>query len=269
MNIIKTIIRYLKLLKAFSIFSIQDQMAYPINFWLAIAMKFLRVGIVLIFFQAIYLKVNNISGWSFGDTVFIFATFSLVDFIANVTFARNFGLWFSRMVQNGKFDYQIIKPANLQFCTAFIVIDFMDMASIVPIGALYWYALSQMSVSVALSNAVIYLILLANAVIFIYALMLALAAINFWTIQSYGLWKFAQGIIWMSRYPSDIYSGAWKIAFNFILPIAFVATWPAKAFLGILSWQNTVYALVFTIIFFWLANRFWNYGLKYYSSASS
>lgn len=269
MNFLKTIYRYLKLLKAFSVFSIQDQMAYPLNFWLAIAMKFLRIAIVLIFFQAIYLKVNNISGWSFGDAIFIFATFSFVDFIANVTFARSFGLWFSRMLQNGKFDYQMIRPANLQFCTAFLIVDFMDLPSILPIAMLYWYALSQITVSATLLNILFYLVLVVNAVAFTYALMLALATINFWTIQSYGLWKFAQGIIWTARYPTDIYSGIWKILFNFVFPIAFIATWPAKAFSGILSWQNILYSLIFTAIFFWLANSFWNYGLKHYSSASS
>jgi len=269
MNFLNKIIRYLKLLKAFSIFSIQDQMAYPINFWLAIVMKFLRIGIVLIFFKAIYLKVNNISGWSFPDIVFIFATFSFVDFVANVTFARSFGLWFSRMLQNGKFDYQMIRPANLQFCTAFGIIDFMDLPSLVPIAILYWYAIGQMAAPIAFSNAVIYLVLVVNAIFFMYAFLLTLSTINFWTIQSYGLWKFAQGVIWTSRYPSDIYSGAWGIFFNFIFPIAFIATWPAKAFLGTLNWQNIIYALIFTAIFFWLANKFWNYGLKHYSSASS
>lgn len=269
MNLIKTIIRYLKLLKAFSIFSIQEQMAYPINFWLAILMKVLRVGIVLIFFKAIYLKVNNIAGWSFADVIFIFATFSFVDFIANVTFARSFGLWFSRMLQNGKFDYQIIKPANLQFCTAFGIIDFMDLASFAPIAVLYWYAISQIAAPIVLSNIILYLVLVASAIIFLYAFLLMLATINFWTIQSYGLWKFAQGVIWTSRYPTDIFFGVWRIAFSYIFPIAFIATWPAKAFFGVLSWQNIIYALIFTTIFFWFANRFWNYGVRHYSSASS
>lgn len=269
MNFLNKIYRYLKLLKAFSVFSIQDQMAYPINFWLAIVMKFLRIGIVLIFFKAIYLKVNNIAGWSFTDVIFIFATFSFVDFIANVTFARNFGLWFSRRLRSGSFDYQVIKPANLQFITAFSSIDFMDLPSIAPIAILYWYALSQITASVDLLNIIFYLVLVINAVVFTYALMLVLAAINFWTIQSYGLWKFAQGVIWTSRYPSDIYIGAWGLFFNYVFPIAFIATWPAKAFLGTLSWQNILYSLVFTAIFFWLANKFWNYGVKHYSSASS
>lgn len=269
MNFLNKIYRYLKLLKAFSIFSIQDQMAYPINFWLAIAMKFLRVGIVLIFFKAIYLKVNNIAGWNYSDVIFIFATFSFVDFIANVTFARSFGLWFSRLLQNGKFDYQIIRPANLQFCAAFGIIDFMDLASFAPIAILYWYAISQMAASIALPNIILYSVLLVNAIIFLYAFLLMLATINFWTIQSYGLWKFAQGIIWTSRYPTDIFFGVWRIAFSYVFPIAFIATWPAKAFLGILSWQNIIYALVFTAVFFLLANKFWNYGVKHYSSASS
>lgn len=269
LNFIKKIFRYLKLLKAFSIISLMDQMAYPANFWLAIITKTLRIAIILLFFKAVYLKVSNISGWGFGEALFIFATFSLIDFAVSVTFFRNFLFWFSKYLRNGFFDYRLAKPANLQFMTAFQAIDFMDLTTIVPTLLLYWYALNRMTAALSIANSALYFILLANAILFIYSFVLILATFNFWTIQSTGWGRFAAGILWMARYPTDIYSGVWKIAFNFIFPIAFIATWPAKAFLGILSWQNMIYALVFTVIFFWLANRFWNFGLKHYSSASS
>jgi ABC-2 type transport system permease protein len=249
--------------------NIQDQMAYPWNFWLAIIMKAARVGITVIFFKAIYLKVNNISGWNYADTIFIFATFSLIDFVSNTTFLRNFAYWFSDLLRNGEYDYRIIKPINLQFFTAFWVIDFMDLTTIVPIAILYWYAISQMSVIFSAANIALYFILVINAIIFLYSFALILATFNFWTVQSSGLGRFTQSIFYMARYPTDIYSGIFKTVFSFILPIAFIATWPAKAFLGTLNWQNIVYALIFTMVFFWLANRFWNYGLKHYSSASS
>lgn len=269
MNLIKTIKKYLKLLKAFSVVSIIDQMAYPINFWLAIATKALRVLIIVIFFKAIYLKVNNISGWDYGGALIVFATFSAVDFIANVTFARNFGAWFSRRLRNGAFDYQVIKPVNLQFYSAFFQIDFMDLASIFPIMVLYYYALININIVLSFASVITYFIMFTNALLFLYSFTLIIASINFWTIQSNGLWKFTQGVTWMAKYPTDIYFDAWNIIFNFILPVAFIATWPAKAFIGTLSWQNIIYALVFTMVFFLAANRFWNFGLKHYSSASS
>lgn len=269
MDLIKIIKKYLKVLNVFAVMNIQDQMAYPFNFWLAIIMKAVRVGITVIFFKAIYLKVNSISGWNYADTIFIFATFSFMDFASNVTFMRNFAYWFSELLRNGEYDYRIIKPINLQFFTGFWVIDFMDLTTIIPIVILYWYALSQISAIFSVANITLYFILVINAIVFLYSFALTLATLNFWTVQSSGLGRFMQSIFYMARYPTDIYSGVWKIAFNFIFPIAFIATWPAKAFLGILSWQNILYALVFTLIFFWLANRFWNFGLKHYSSASS
>lgn len=269
MDFFKKFIHYLELLKSFAVISLVDQMAYPINFWLAIATKVLRISIIVIFLKAIYLKVNNISGWDYGGSLIIFATFSMVDFLANVTFARNFSAWLSQRLRGGVFDYHIIKPVNLQFLTAFSVIDFMDITSILPILFLYYYGLSQLNIELTAVNFALYLVMIANALFFLYSFTLVLATINFWTIQSNGLWKFTQGLVWMAKYPTDIYFGIWKIFFNFIIPIAFIATWPAKAFLGILSWQNMAYSLAFTAIFFWTANKFWNYGLKHYSSASS
>ncbi len=244
-------------------------MAYPLNFWLAIATKALRITIIVIFFEAIYSNVSNISGWDLGGALIIFASFSVVDFLANLTFARNFSAWFSRRLRNGTFDYSVIKPVNLQFISAFLVIDLMDLTSILPISALYYYGLGHIEIALSAGNVIMYFIMLVNALFFMYSFTLILATINFWTIQANGLWKFTQGITWMAKYPTDIYSGAWKILFNFIFPIAFIATWPAKAFFGILSWQNIFYSIAFTAVFFYLANRFWNYGFRHYSSASS
>lgn len=269
MNFLKIIYRYLNILKALAIMNIQDQMAYPLNFWLAIIMKTVRIGIMVLFFKAIYLKVSNISGWNFAEIIFIFATFSLIDFISNVTFLRNFAYWFSELLRNGEYDYRIIKPINLQFYTAFWVIDIMDLTTIVPVIILYWYSISQMSIALSAINVILYFILMLNAIFLLYSFTLSLATLNFWTVQSSGLGRFMQSIFYISKYPTDIYFGVWKIIFNYILPVAFIVTWPAKAFLGTLSWQNMIYALVFTMVFFYLANKFWNYGLKHYSSASS
>ncbi|MBU3965461.1 ABC-2 family transporter protein, partial [Patescibacteria group bacterium] len=202
MNFVKKIIRYLKLLKAFSIISLMDQMAYPHNFWLAIITKTLRIAIIMLFFKAIYLKVNNISGWGFGEALFIFATFSLIDFIANVTFFRNFLFWFSKYLKNGFFDYRMVKPANLQFMTAFQQIDFMDLTTILPTLLLYWYALNRMTAVLSIVNSILYFVLLANAILFIYSFVLILSTFNFWTIRSTGWGRFAAGILWMARYPT-------------------------------------------------------------------
>lgn len=269
MNFIRKIIRYLKLLRSLAAINLIDQMAYPMNFWLAIATKALRIFIIIVFYKAIYAKVNDISGWNFGGAMIVFASFCMVDFLANVTFARNFGNWFSQRLRRGTFDYHVIKPVNLQFISALFLIDLMDLTSILPIGVLYYYALAQANIVLSAVNVIIYIIMLANALFFLYSFTLVLAAINFWTVQSRGLWRFTQGVTWMAKYPTDIYFGIWKIAFNFVFPIAFIATWPAKAFLGILSWQNIIYSLMFTLVFFILANRLWNFGLKHYSSASS
>ncbi len=269
MSFTKTIIRYLKLLKIFASMSLMDQMAYPHNFWLAIITKSARIGIIVIFFQALYLKVNNISGWSFGGTLFIFATFSLIDFVISVTFFRNFLWYLSRRMINGTFDYRIIRPVNLQFYTGFSEIDLMDFTTIAPTIILYWYALTKMNIAFSFVNYALYFVLLFNAIIFVYSLVLILGTLNFWTIQSTGLGRLAAGILWMTRYPTDIFSGVWRNIFTFVFPIVFIATWPAKAFFGILGWQNVVYSLVFTAVFFLLANKFWNFGLKHYASASS
>jgi ABC-type uncharacterized transport system permease subunit len=48
-----------------------------------------------------------------------------------------------------------------------------------------------------------------------------------------------------------------------------IAQIPSEELLGKLSWQYLIFALVFSILLLIVAIKFWKFGLKRYSSASS
>jgi ABC-2 type transport system permease protein len=56
---------------------------------------------------------------------------------------------------------------------------------------------------------------------------------------------------------------------TFIIPVAFVTTFPASALLGRLDSTTAWIGVLFAIVFFIASNRFWNFAIKHYSSASS
>jgi ABC-2 type transport system permease protein len=71
------------------------------------------------------------------------------------------------------------------------------------------------------------------------------------------------------RYPVTIYRGAVRALLTFVVPIAFVTTFPASALLGKIDLTTTVIGFVFAIGSFIASNRFWNFAITRYSSASS
>jgi ABC-type uncharacterized transport system permease subunit len=56
---------------------------------------------------------------------------------------------------------------------------------------------------------------------------------------------------------------------TFIIPVALVYTFPAKAIFGLLNPTTIITGICGLIIFYLLSLKFWHYALTKYSSASS
>jgi ABC-2 type transport system permease protein len=105
--------------------------------------------------------------------------------------------------------------------------------------------------------------------IFIFAVVLIIATVSFWTTQSYGMAKIFDNLLKVGRYPLDIFEGFWKVVFIYFLPLILIAQIPTQALLQTLSLKFIVFAFSVTGIFLFLALNFWRVGLKNYLSASS
>ncbi len=71
------------------------------------------------------------------------------------------------------------------------------------------------------------------------------------------------------RYPVTIYRGAVRVLLTFVVPIAFVTTFPASALLGRIDQATTLIGLALAVGLTVGSNRFWNFAVRHYSSASS
>jgi ABC-2 type transport system permease protein len=71
------------------------------------------------------------------------------------------------------------------------------------------------------------------------------------------------------RYPVTIYRSWVRALLTFVVPVAFVTTFPASALLGRLDQTTALIGIGFATAFFIVSNRFWNFAVSHYSSASS
>jgi ABC-2 type transport system permease protein len=71
------------------------------------------------------------------------------------------------------------------------------------------------------------------------------------------------------RFPVTIYGRWLRFVLTYIVPVAFLTTFPAATLLGKLSIGFVVASVVMAIALFYSSSRFWNYAIRFYSSASS
>ena len=102
------------------------------------------------------------------------------------------------------------------------------------------------------------------------SLITMLACISFWTVR-------AQGIIWgyynlfnIARLPADAFSGWFKVAFTFVIPMLLISNVPVK----VLIEKTTVPTEWVTLVsvgcaIFLCSELLWRYAVTKYTSASS
>jgi ABC-2 type transport system permease protein len=249
--------------------SLMRQMDYRLNFIFMITGKIIRIGLLFLFFKAIFLNVSRIGQWSYNQVLLLFATFHLVDFIISITFQRNLAFHLPQRIQSGELDTRMILPVNLLFFASFEDVDLIDFFSFLPTLGFLGYVLYRLDFAFTWTRLLFYMVLVVNALVFLYAVVLIIATISFWTIQSYGLARIFDNLLRVGRYPLDIFEGILRIMFIYILPLVLVAQVPAQALLHSLSPNFVALSFTAAICFLILALKFWRLGLKNYSSAST
>ena len=71
------------------------------------------------------------------------------------------------------------------------------------------------------------------------------------------------------RYPVDIYRRPIRLGLTYIIPLAFITTFPAAALVGKSSPTNVAAALVVAALSLVGTSAFWRYGLRHYTGASA
>ena len=261
--------RYVILLWLFIKIGLMSQMAYRSHFFVMIVGKVIRMGLLFFFFQAIFLKVDRIGHWNFDQVLLLFATFHLVDYLMSITFHRGLAFQLPNQIQSGELDARLLLPVNLLFFVSFEKIDVIDAFSFVPALGFLGYVLYRLEFAFSWFQVLIYILLLINALIFLFSLVLIIATLSFWTTQSGGLAKIFDNLLKIGRYPLDIFGDFWKLIFIYFLPLVLIAQVPSQALLLTLSPGFGLFAIGVTATLLVLALNFWRLGLRNYLSTST
>lgn len=260
--------RYVRLFARFALTSLQRDLEYRLNLVINILDSVFWLVISVVFFSVLYTHVDTVAGWNLYQTLFLVGTDSLIFSIA-------FGLWILNLgdlpvhIQMGDLDGLLLKPVNSQFLASSRYIYYGAIANILAAAPVLAYALAHLDVDITLGAVLLYLVLVANGVVLIYAMWAIFMTMSFWTIRIQALHGFYLSLIGYARYPADIFPGALRIVFLFAVPIVVISNFPVQMLLGWLDPAWAIYAFGLSALLLWLSTRVWKLGLRQYNSASS
>ncbi len=228
--------------------------------------KILRFVLFGIFLYALFLHTTSIATYTLQQALFFYLTFNLVDTTTQLFFREVYR--FRQLVVTGDFDLVLVKPMNPLFRALAGGADPFDLIMMIPYFGLTIYAGSHLP-SVTPWSTLIYLLLLLNGLLIamgFHILVLALAIVSTEVDHTIMIYR---DITSMGRLPVDIYREPLRSLITFVVPVGIMMTFPAKAFIGLLSPLTISVSIVIGFAFFSLCLCTWRAALKQYASASS
>ncbi len=262
-------VRYSRIYVALWKNSIIREMGFKTNFVLWILVEMIWFALQLGFIHVLYMQTDHIGSWSKWEVVLLMGVSHFIQQLFTAFFLNNC-TQISEHVRTGRLDFILLLPASTRFLLSLRQVDlggFVNAASALLVMA---YAGQHLQLHPTLAQTVTFLLLCAVGVMIHYSLMFMMASISFWTVR-------AQGVIWgyynlfnIARLPDEVFHGAYRAVFTFVLPMLLVSNVPARVVANKMATPGAVLLLVFMCAACFCISQFvWRLSLRRYTSASS
>jgi ABC-2 type transport system permease protein len=262
--------RYIRLAWQFARASIQNEFAYPANFWISLLHSLLNLGTGVISVTVVFGQIQIINGWTLSSALALLGVYLILGALRRLVIGPSLEALagMDGEIWSGNFDFTLLRPVNVQFLAS--VRYWHPLALIDLFLALGVLAVAILRLGTTLSWLRIgaFLITLGAAVTVLYAILLAFSALVLWSPGFLFTWLF-NAFFQMARYPASMYPGWLRLILTWVVPVGLMTTVPAQALSGNLSPGGLVGSLVAAGTLFLGASNLFRVGLKRYASASS
>lgn len=256
--------KYLRLWTRNFALELQSDMIYKLNFFIKLCSFVIADFVTPLVTILIYAATPGIPGWSLEEFILFQGSFILLFALARV-FYLHLPQLVIKAIRDGSFDKYLVKPFNPLMQLTLSSWNIEGFAEVLAGLALIIWA--GMQLSITLANVAWFAVIVILGNIFLYALMVIIAAVAFLVVQSFALYDIFFRLTDFGRYPLNIYAGVLKAFLVFVFPIGVVAFYPAQALLGLISWSEFPTIVIPVVVFFAFAMFLWNRAMKSYTSA--
>jgi ABC-2 type transport system permease protein len=258
--------RYASLLWRFWSAAIAAEMEYRLNFWLETLTSVGNFGGSLFGLYLFYRQDYQFAGWSWAEALIVVGVFTFFQGVSTALLSPNLSK-IVEYIQQGTLDFVLLKPISSQLWLSTRAISPWGLPDVVLGLALVGYAGSTLQLP--WTNYLLGVVPLVAAFVILYSLWFMLGATSIWFVKIYNVTEVLRGLLEAGRYPLVAYPVAYRFFFTFVVPVGFITTVPAEAFLGRVNGLAWGGAIGLALVLLLASNRFWRFALRFYTSASS
>lgn len=261
------LIKHLKIALALVKISWKNSIEYMNDFVVIFLDFFVTTVSTIIFWKYLLVDYNRLGDWSMTGLV-------LIGIFGNASWAISevlAGAWMlPEKITEGKLDKYLCRPVNTLFA---LLLEDMQLEELIKgvlslIVLLIWHSVT-FSVSVNSINLFLAVSSLILGVLIVAGIRALYASVSFWLPNTEGIeFLIHMEDLGIDRYPLDIFHGSIRVILLSIIPVGFVACFPAMFYLGLFKNPSSFFLLevLALIIVYSILSVLWKKGICRYEA---
>lgn len=261
--------RYARLYRVFARNNLIRELEFRANFW---AKVMTNVGWLLsfvIFIEIIFKNTDSVGTWNKGQIFMLFGTFLTVRSLMDILFTQNLGK-IPELVRMGTMDFVLTKPVPSLFYVSARYLSLDELGSLAGAFGVIAYSVWLLKLQPSFLQFGAWMLLVLLGLVTLYSIQLLMMTLSFWLVRIDNISALTDTVVFIARYPPDIFPRLLGFFISYIVPLAFVAAIPASVLLGKrAAGPSLLAAFGIMALFLTVANVFWRFATRSYTSASS
>lgn len=260
--------RYLRVLAIQLRISLSAAMAYRANFAIEGVMSLAWMAITLLPLVVVFDGRTRVAGWDAPSALVVIGYFMAVRAVLEGLISPSL-VDLVEKIRSGAFDYVLLKPLDAQALVSASRYEPWKLFDLLGAIAVVIYAFVRRGAPPAPADLALGLALFGTGLIATYALWILCAAASFWVVRLDNLMYLLGALFDTARWPVQVFPGAWRLVFTFVIPVAIMTTNPASALLGRLAPASALATVGGAFALLVISRLVWRTAIRSYTSASS
>lgn len=213
----------------------------------------------------IYTKAEGYPDWSF-EQIFLFTAMLLFWSGATETIFGEIRYLIESTIRNGSFDRFLVLPYQPMTVILSKGFSYRSFGTMLAGTIALIYSIIRLGVIVRWWHLFLFIVFLLIGMLLYISFLILYCTLTLVIINTFRLRDIFDKIVSYSLFPAEIFSGAIKVIYLTIIPIALWIYYPVQALLGRLN-LFAIYGSAISIAVFMVSIMLWNLQLKKYTSA--
>ena len=261
----KRIFRYAWLL--FKV-NIEINILYRANFIYGVISTFLWMTLTIISMSILTYQSSEVGGWNRYELFLAQGVYSIILGLMYLLFGENIKN-LGRMIRYGNLDLVFIKPLDSQFLVSIGQFRLYHISRVLSGIILIVYSLSVLQIRLSFFDILLFSIFSVAGLVVVYSMWFGLMTLSFWLIDLFNLHELISMITGAARYPLEMLRHVGEYLLYILMPLVVITSVPAQVLTKKLDLSLAAWSLFTAAFLFILSRKFWQFALKFYTSASS